>query len=77
MMMQARMEHMDHERSEGQARKTWTYFGETELASAAEASGSARNAKRAGRSYTNQDVENENQKNGTVKYGGKTEQINK
>jgi hypothetical protein len=76
MMMQPsamRMEHMEHQRAEGQ--RTWTYFGETELASAAEASGSAKNAKRAGRSYTNQDVENENQKNGTVKYGGKTEQI--
>jgi len=76
MMMQPssmRMEHMEHERA--QAQRTWTYFGETQLASAAEASGSARDAKRAGRSYTNQDVENDNQKNGSVKYGGKTEQL--
>ena len=68
-----RMEHMDRERAEG--RKAWTYFGETEVTSAAELSGAAKNGKRAARSYTNQDVENENQKSGMVKYGGKTEQI--
>jgi hypothetical protein len=31
--------------------------------------------KRAGRTYTNQDVDQQNQKNGTVKYRGKTEHI--
>jgi hypothetical protein len=32
-------------------------------------------AKKAARTYTNQDVERENEKNGTVKYDGKTEHI--
>jgi len=32
-------------------------------------------AKRASRTYTNQDVDQINQKNGTVKYGGKTEHL--
>jgi hypothetical protein len=32
-------------------------------------------AKKAGRAYTNQDVDQVNQKNGTVKYRGKTEHI--
>jgi hypothetical protein len=32
-------------------------------------------AKKAARTYTNQDVDHENQKNGTVKYDGKTEHI--
>lgn len=32
-------------------------------------------ARKAARTYTNHDVEQENQKNGTVKYGGKTEHI--
>jgi hypothetical protein len=32
-------------------------------------------AKKAGRTYTNQDVDQINQKNGTVKYDGKTEHI--
>lgn len=74
MMMPAmRTEHMDRERAEG--RKTWTYFGETAVTGAAELSAAAKNGKRAGRSYTNQDVENVNQKNGVVKYDGKTEQI--
>ena len=36
---------------------------------------SSTGAKKAARTYTNQDVEQENQKNGTVKYGGKTEHI--
>jgi len=36
---------------------------------------SASGSKKAGRTYTNQDVDQENQKNGTVKYRGKTEHI--
>jgi hypothetical protein len=32
-------------------------------------------AKKASRTYSNQDVDQVNQKNGTVKYGGKTEHI--
>jgi len=36
---------------------------------------SSTGAKKAGRTYTNQDVDQVNQKNGTVKYDGKTEHI--
>jgi hypothetical protein len=36
---------------------------------------SSTGAKKASRTYTNQDVDQINQKNGTVKYGGKTEHI--
>lgn len=36
---------------------------------------SSSGAKKAGRTYTNQDVDQVNQKNGIVKYGGKTEHI--
>lgn len=54
----------------------WTYYAaENETSSAVEAAGAAKTSKRATRTITNQDVENENQKNGTVKYDGKTEKI--
>src|SRR5258708_3822484 len=73
------MMHMEHrmmmEHEHEAAPKAWTYFGEAEVSSAAEASASAKTGKRAARTYSNQDVEQENQKNGTVKYDGKTEQI--
>jgi hypothetical protein len=35
----------------------------------------ATGARKAARTLTNQDVDQENQKNGTVKFGGKTEHI--
>lgn len=70
----ARMEHeREHERAEGP--RSWTYFAGEETSSAVEASTSARSAKHATRTITNQDVEQVNQKNGSVKYDGKTEQI--
>jgi hypothetical protein len=54
----------------------WTYYaGENETSSAVEAAGAAKTAKHAARTYTNSDVENENQKNGSVKYDGKTEKL--
>lgn len=43
--------------------------------SAAHLMASSTPSKRAARTYTNQDVEQENQKNGMVKYDGKTEHI--
>lgn len=65
----------ERERAEGTAR-VWTYYaGAEETASAAEASASMRSAKPAARTITNQDVEQVNQRNGSVKYDGKTEQI--
>ena len=55
----------------------WTYYASSaESASAAEAAqGAKTTARPAPRTYTNQDVERQNEKNGTVKYDGKTEQI--
>ena len=65
----------EHERAEA-APKAWIYYAsEEETSSAVEASASARTARRATRTITNQDVEQVNQKNGSVKYDGKTEQI--
>jgi hypothetical protein len=63
----------EHEKAESPAR-AWTFYS-AEEASPVEAATSAKSAKRAARTYTNQDVEQENQKNGQVKYDGKTEQI--
>ncbi|MBV9624393.1 MAG: hypothetical protein JOZ14_10485 [Acidobacteria bacterium] len=58
------------------ARRAWTYFASLqEISSPAEVAQSAKGAKHAARTITNQDVEQENQKNGMVKYDGKTEQI--
>jgi len=54
----------------------WLYFtGSDHTASAAAASGAAKGAKKAAHVYTNDDVERQNQTNGTVKYGGKTEKM--
>ena len=68
-----RMEHMEHEREA--APRAWTYFGAEEVTPAAEASASAKTGKHATRTITNQDIDQENQKTGTVKYDGKTETI--
>jgi len=55
----------------------WTYFSTAEEASsAAQLSAQARGGKKAIRTYTNQDVERQNQQNGLVKRGGKTERLN-
>jgi hypothetical protein len=70
MHMERMMEH-EHEA----AAKPWTYFAAEEVTGAAEASASARTGKRATRTITNQDIDQENQKTGTVKYDGKTETI--
>ncbi len=65
----------EHERGEA-AQRSWTYYAsEQETASPVESAVSAKSGKHAARTYTNQDVEQENQKNGMVKYDGKTEQI--
>ena len=71
---QLRAERRPRERAA--ARQAWTYYAAVqEEASPAEAAQSVKSGKRASRTYTNQDVEQENQKNGMVKYDGKTEQI--
>ncbi len=57
------------------AAHAWTYFPAGDMASPVEASASARTARKATRTITNQDIDAENQKTGTVKYSGKTEKI--
>jgi hypothetical protein len=54
----------------------WVYYAAPEeTASAVEAAQGAKTAKPPARTYTNQDVERQNEKNGSVKYDGKSEQI--
>lgn len=65
----------EHERAEGQNRAWIYYASEAETSSAVEAATSARTGRHAGRTITNQDVDQQNAKNGFVKYDGKTEQI--
>ena len=56
--------------------RAWTYFGSREeTASAAEAAQDAKTGKRATRTITNADIDQENQKTGTVHYDGKTEKL--
>lgn len=73
------MGHLDrdreHERAEA-TQKAWIYYAsEEETASAVDASTAARSGRHAARTITNQDVDQQNSKNGFVKYDGKTEQI--
>lgn len=67
----------DRERERnGGANRAWIYYAsENETASAVDASTAARSGRHATRSISNQDVDQENSKNGFVKYDGKTEQI--
>jgi hypothetical protein len=63
-------------RHEGERHPAWLYFAPSEeTASASEARASAKGAKKAARTYTNQDVERQNQKNGEFKYDGKAGKI--
>lgn len=74
-----RMERPREEREREHAENVshaWIYFAaENETSNAVEGATAAKGAKHATRTYTNQDVENENQKNGMVKYDSKTEKI--
>jgi len=71
----ARGEHgMGGTREEG--RGGWLYFTGSEHSSdAAAAASSAKGSKKAAHVYTNDDVTRQNDKNGTVKYDGKTEKM--
>jgi predicted GNAT family acetyltransferase len=70
--MREREEHGAGEES----REGWLYFtGSEHRSSVAAASSAAKGFKKASRVYTNEDVERQNQANGTVKYGGKTEKM--
>lgn len=63
--------HMEEHAAAG----AWTYLASEEMPSAVEAASSAKSARKATRTITNQDIDAENQKTGTVKYDGKTEKI--
>jgi hypothetical protein len=76
MQYAERREHeREHEHAEATSRAWIYYASEEETSSAVDASASARTGRHAARTITNQDVEQVNQKNGSVKYDGKTEQI--
>jgi hypothetical protein len=65
----------EHEHAE-MAPRAWTYFASVEESSSAgEAASAAKSGRRATRTITNQDIDQENQKTGTVKYDSKTEKI--
>jgi hypothetical protein len=68
-------EREDHHPKE-EARAEWMYFSGSEYTANAEsAAGAAKGGKKASRSYTNADVERQNQNNGNVKYDGKNEKL--
>jgi hypothetical protein len=72
------MGRMEREREYGRAEapKAWVYYAsEEETSSAVEASTAQHTGRHATRTITNQDVDQQNSKNGFVKYDGKTEQI--
>lgn len=76
MMPHMPMRMGDHGHMEEHAQAAaWTYLAGEEMPSAVEAAGAAKTARKATRTITNQDIDAENQKTGTVKYDGKTEKI--
>lgn len=71
-----REEHAREEHGREEARAGWTYFtGREHTADAAAASSAAKSSRKAGHVYTNDDVTRQNDKNGSVKYDGKTEKL--
>jgi hypothetical protein len=67
--------HEEHGPREAE-RDNWTYFaGREHTADAVQAASEAKGFKKAGRAYTNDDVTRQNDANGTVKHGGKTEKM--
>ena len=59
-----------------EARAEWVFYSGSEHTShAVSASTAAKGGKKAARTYTNDDVERQNQNNGQVKYNGKTEKM--
>jgi hypothetical protein len=74
MQHMGHMERMEREHERAEAPKAWVYY-EEETSSPVDASAVARTERHATRTVTNQDVDQQNSKNGFVKYNGKTEQI--
>jgi len=75
-----RMEHMEgRERMSGQheaAEGGWAYFSSAEYrGSSVEAASAAKGIRRAARTYSNEDVSRQNQRNGFVKHDGRTLKI--
>ncbi len=67
--------HEEHGRRE-EAKAEWIYFGGVEhTANAVTASAAVKGGKKATRTYTNDDVERQNQNNGNVKIKGKAEKL--
>ena len=74
-MMRRAMEYEHRERAE-KAQRQWTFIASVpETETPVEASSAAKSARRAVRTITNQDIDQENQKTGYVKYDSKTEKI--
>ena len=71
-----REEHGKREHGAREEVRGWLYFtGSEHTADAARASSAAKGARKAGHVYTNDDVTRQNDKNGFVKYNGKTEKM--
>lgn len=78
MMMHEDHMHAEHMReahaaAREEARGEWTYF--TGRENATESTSVVKGMRKATHSYTNDDVKRQNDKNGTVKYDGKTEKL--
>ena len=68
----------DHEMHEHAAQEThgWLYFtGSEHTADVVSGAGAAKGMRKAGHVYTNDDVTRQNDKNGEVKHGGKSEKL--
>ena len=73
MMREGMMHEGRGQREEG--RSAWGFYSGGFDTSAAQGTGVAKSGKKATHTYTNDDVARENEKNGDVKYNGKTEKI--
>src|ERR1700730_15722681 len=73
--LHAERSHEEHGPRE-EARASWTYItGPEHTTSAAVGANESKGVRKAGHVYTNDDVSRQNDKNGTVKYDGKTEKL--
>jgi hypothetical protein len=73
--LHAERSHEEHGPRE-EARASWTYItGPEHTASTAAGADESKGIRKAGHVYTNEDVTRQNDKNGTVKYDGKTEKM--
>jgi hypothetical protein len=59
-----------------EAKASWIYYSGTEyIPNPTQGASSAKSGKKAARTYTNDDVQRQNQNNGNVKYNGKAEKL--